>query len=81
MQSLITLSSIILISLAALGQSTLRAKPDRMETRILVLAKFGSNPQGGVSRMAYTESDKQGRQYIIGLMKSAGLEVRIDAAR
>ena len=30
--------------------------------------------------MAYSEADIMGREYVIGLMKKAGLEVRIDAA-
>ena len=64
----------------ALAQPGLRASSERMETRILALAKFGANPQGGVSRVAFTEADKEGRAYIMDLMKRAGLKVRIDEA-
>ena len=35
------------------------------------LAEFGKNPQGGVSRVAYSEADLQGREYVIGLMRTA----------
>src|SRR5262249_41599786 len=44
------------------------------------LSRFGANPQGGVSRVAYSDADLQGRSYAISLMKEAGLEVHIDAA-
>ena len=47
---------------------------------ILALAEFGKNPQGGASRVAYSEADKQGREYVLGLMRDARLEVKIDAA-
>jgi N-carbamoyl-L-amino-acid hydrolase len=51
-----------------------------MEERILKLGTFGANPQGGVSRVAYSDADLAGRAYVISLMKSAGLDVSIDAA-
>jgi N-carbamoyl-L-amino-acid hydrolase len=47
---------------------------------ILALAEFGKNPQGGVSRVAYSDADKQGREYVLGLMRAAKLDVTIDAA-
>jgi len=80
MRHLLLLVGVLIFSLNTFAQSGLQARPERMESRILALGKFGSNPQGGVSRMAFSEADKQGRAFIIGLMKSAGLVVRIDAA-
>ena len=79
---LYTLSFMIafVCSITAFAQPALRASPDRMESRILALGKFGANPQGGVSRLAFSEADKQGRAYIISLMKAAGLDVHLDAA-
>ena len=47
---------------------------------ILALAEFGKNPQGGVSRVAYSDADKQGREYVLRLLRDARLEVGIDAA-
>jgi N-carbamoyl-L-amino-acid hydrolase len=44
------------------------------------LSEYGKNPQGGVSRVAYTEADRAGREYVRGLMRDAGLEVSIDTA-
>ena len=44
------------------------------------LGEFGKNPEGGVSRVGFTEEDLAGRAYVIGLMKEAGLDVRTDPA-
>ena len=52
----------------------------RIMDHINALAEFGKNPQGGVSRVAYSDADKQGREYVMGLMKAARLDVTIDAA-
>jgi N-carbamoyl-L-amino-acid hydrolase len=60
--------------------SPIRVNGRRINDRLSALSKFGANPQGGVSRVAYSEADLQGRAYAIGLMKAAGLDVRIDAA-
>jgi N-carbamoyl-L-amino-acid hydrolase len=50
-----------------------------MEARILELGSFGAQPEGGVSRVAYTPADLEGRAYVSRLMKDAGLAVRVDA--
>ncbi|MGH7630385.1 MAG: hypothetical protein ACREOF_13590 [Gemmatimonadales bacterium] len=51
-----------------------------MEQLLRQLAEFGRNPEGGVSRVAYSEADRQGREYVTGLMREAELEVTVDAA-
>ena len=56
------------------------ASPKRMEERIQALSRFGANPEGGVSRVAFGEADINGREYIKGLMREAGLRVRVDTA-
>jgi N-carbamoyl-L-amino-acid hydrolase len=61
-------------------QSALRVNGKRIMDHILALAEFGKNPQGGVSRVAYSEADKQGREYVLGLMRAAKLDVTVDAA-
>jgi beta-ureidopropionase / N-carbamoyl-L-amino-acid hydrolase len=58
----------------------LRVNGDRINQQLLALSEFGKNPYGGVSRTAYSEFDKQGREYVMGLMREAGLEVSIDFA-
>ncbi len=57
-----------------------RANPDRMEQRIKTLGEIGTNPGGGVSRVAYSDADLAGRAYIMDLMREAGLSVRVDTA-
>ena len=60
-------------------QSPLRVNGKRIVDHLLALAEFGKNPQGGVSRVAYSDADKQGREYVLGLMRAAQLDVTIDA--
>jgi len=57
----------------------LRADAKRMETRIQALSAFGHNEDGGVSRVGYSQADIDGRNYIMQLMRSLGLAVRIDS--
>ena len=44
------------------------------------LSHYGANPQGGVSRVAYSDADKLGRALAIAMMRQAGLDVSVDAA-
>src|SRR5947199_10337673 len=57
-----------------------RADAKRMEERIKELSEFGANREGGVSRVAFSDADVEGRKYIRSLMEKAGLKVRVDAA-
>lgn len=52
----------------------------RVEERIIKLAQFGKSGQAGVNRVAFSQEDIEGRNYVVSLMKEAGLKVRIDAA-
>jgi len=60
--------------------SSVSAKIERIEQRIQTLSKYGANPEGGVSRVAFSKADIEGRDYIKGLMRQAGLTVRVDSA-
>jgi len=53
---------------------------DRLSRHIAELSQFGRNDFGGVSRVAYSDFDKQGRAYAQQLMRAAGLTVTVDAA-
>jgi len=53
---------------------------DRLWGTLQKLGEFGKNPEGGVSRVGFTDADLAGRQYVTGLMREAGLEVRVDPA-
>src|SRR3989441_183148 len=61
-------------------QPQLRVNGPRIMTHLNGLAEFGKNPQGGVSRLAYSDADVKGREYVMGLMRAAQLDVSLDAA-
>ncbi len=52
----------------------------RLQGTLEKLSEFGRNPEGGVTRLGFSETDLAGREYVTGLMKQAGLEVRFDPA-
>ena len=60
--------------------AALRVNAARLNEHLRALSEFGKNPQGGVSRVAYSEADRKGREYVMGLMRAAQLDVSIDAA-
>ena len=76
----------LLGGIAAIGSPRWRSQPGlrvngaRIAEHLIALSQFGKNPQGGVSRVAFSEADRQGRDYVAGLMRSARLDVSIDAA-
>ena len=57
----------------------LRVNAERLQERIDRLARIGGTPQG-VTRLAFTEADLRGREYVTRLMQEAGLQVRVDHA-
>jgi N-carbamoyl-L-amino-acid hydrolase len=63
-----------------LADSPLRVNGPRLLEHLQKLSEFGRNPQGGVTRLAYTEADRLGRDYALGLMRAAKLDTSIDAA-
>src|SRR5262249_11348956 len=83
------------VSLAAAAGAAVRARPrwlapdvrvdaQKLRERIEALSVFG-RPEGGtfadgVSRVAYSDADIAGRRYVMSLMRSAGLTVRVDPA-
>jgi N-carbamoyl-L-amino-acid hydrolase len=80
--------SLSILCLLGLSASVLAAdKPrspavngDRIQQHITELSKFGANPEGGVSRVAFSDADIAGRDYVKKLMEDAGLVVRVDTA-
>ena len=67
-------------SIKTQGTHALRVNGERINAHLTALSEFGKNPYGGVSRTAYSDADKKGRDYVIGLMREAGLETTIDVA-
>ena len=62
------------------GAPGTRVNGDRLNRHLAELARFGANPQGGVTRVAYSDADKQAREYVMGLMREARLTPTIDTA-
>ncbi|HDJ22498.1 MAG TPA: Zn-dependent hydrolase, partial [Candidatus Aminicenantes bacterium] len=60
--------------------SNLKINPSRLLNNLEKLATFGQIPEGGVNRVAFSDEDLAARNFIIELMRNAGLRVRIDAA-
>jgi N-carbamoyl-L-amino-acid hydrolase len=56
-----------------------RINPDRLWDSLMTLARIGATPKGGVCRLALTELDRQGRDLVVGWLREAGCEIRIDA--
>jgi hypothetical protein len=65
-------------ALAAQARASING--DRVNRHLAELSAFGKNPYGGVTRLAYSAADRLGREYVTGLMRAAGLEVRVDTA-
>jgi N-carbamoyl-L-amino-acid hydrolase len=64
----------------AAQNSTPKVNGPRIMQHLQALSEFGKNPQGGVSRIAYSDADLKGREYAMSLMREAGLVVSIDPA-
>ncbi len=84
-------SSLTALSISFLGSTqwngkgfadnkTLKVNGQRIESRIMELAKFGRDEKGRGYRVAYTKGDIEGRAWFMDLMKKAGLDPTIDAA-
>jgi N-carbamoyl-L-amino-acid hydrolase len=69
-----------LLPAAAQAPKQLRVDRARIMQHLQALSEFGKNPQGGVSRVAYSQADLQGREYAMRLMREAQLDVHVDAA-
>ena len=72
--------TIIFAPLSSRLADPLEVNDGRIIEHLSRLAEFGKNPQGGVSRVAYSDADRQGRAYVMGLMRTAELNPGIDAA-
>ena len=62
------------------ASAPMRVNGQRLNTHLSELAQFGKTPEGGTQRVAYTDTDLQGREYAMRLMREAKLEVSIDVA-
>jgi hypothetical protein len=84
MRNLCSFILLLVCSVRGHGQnanaSTFHINPQRLQGTLEKLSEFGRNPEGGITRLGFSETDLAAREYVTGLMKQAGLDVRIDAA-
>src|SRR5213593_2372565 len=50
----------------------------RLERSIEELGRIGQTPRGGLTRLALTDEDKRGRDWMVARMREAGLTVTVD---
>lgn len=62
------------------AQADLKVNGDRINAHLTALSEFGKNPQGGVSRVAYSDFDKAARAPVMEWMRAAKLDPKIDFA-
>ena len=55
-----------------------RVNGARVNKHLAELSQYGANPQGGVSRVAFSDADVAGRRFMMDLMRDAGLAVSVD---
>lgn len=60
--------------------SDLRVDGARLNDRMGQLARFGANAAGGIDRVAFSDADLEARDWVMGLMREAGLDVTVDLA-
>src|SRR5947207_6820023 len=65
---------------ALMPQPAPRVNGTRLNQHLSDLSVFGRNPQGGVSRVAYSDADKQARAAVMDWMRAAKLEPSVDFA-
>jgi N-carbamoyl-L-amino-acid hydrolase len=73
------IGSLAWLGVALAQPQNLRVNAQRLEQRIMKLAEFGKTEKGNM-RVAFSDFDLKGRDYVMSLMREAGLTVRIDAA-
>ena len=71
------------MALGARGRQSwthLRVNEERLADHIEELSVFGRTSEGGVRRLAFSPEDVAAREFCIGLMREAGLDVLVDPA-
>jgi len=58
----------------------LQINAQRLRSTLVELAKIGGEPEGGVTRLAYSQEEAQARTWIIDRLAEIGLAARLDAA-
>jgi N-carbamoyl-L-amino-acid hydrolase len=75
------LGSIGSLTRPASAAPALTISADRLRKSLEGLSRFGRNPEGGVSRVAWSQADVEARAWVRDtLMSGMGLDVRVDPA-
>jgi beta-ureidopropionase / N-carbamoyl-L-amino-acid hydrolase len=74
------ISLICVLASSIFAQNTMSVDGDRLNASLRALAEFGKTAEGGTNRVAYSAEDVAARQYVMGLMREAKLDVSIDIA-
>ncbi len=70
----------LFLGCATLFAQKLKVNQDRLENRIMELAKFGLQENGETERVAFSDADIAAQQWTIQKLKDLGLQVHIDFA-
>lgn len=62
------------------GQGSITVDGTRLNQSMMTMKTFGGRPEGGSTRVAYSEANKEALAYLDGLMRDAGLVTHIDVA-
>jgi N-carbamoyl-L-amino-acid hydrolase len=62
------------------AQPTLRVNGERLNAHLTELRKFGTTPEGGVSRVAYSDANRDALAVVTRWMREARLEPSMDVA-
>ncbi|MGD9588531.1 MAG: M20 family metallo-hydrolase [Pyrinomonadaceae bacterium] len=73
-------SLICILAAACFAQDGPAVNGDRLNASLRELAEFGKTAESGTNRVAYSAEDVAARQYVMGLMREAKLDLSIDAA-
>ncbi|OYU47382.1 MAG: Zn-dependent hydrolase [Rhizobiales bacterium PAR1] len=60
-------------------QTNQRIDGSRLVSRLAALASIGATPEGGCRRLALSDEDKAGRDWLCAEMRALGLDVKVDA--
>jgi beta-ureidopropionase / N-carbamoyl-L-amino-acid hydrolase len=56
----------------------MRIDKRRLEQSIEELGRIGQTPRGGLTRLALSDEDKRGRDWMVGRMREVGLSITVD---
>ena len=80
MKPYVLLSIVCCFSFQCYGQKPYSVNSDRLAASMNQLATFGKTESGQPNRVAFSDGDLKAREYVIDLMRSAGLQTKVDAA-